>query len=113
MKCESSVRHAFHGTNLAIGRASDAEWYAYSAAWLVYGGILLVLGIWRGHAVLRYASLALVWLAVGKVFVFDMGTLAGIYRALSFLGLGAVLIAVGFFYQRFVFMRPNSLWLGR
>ena len=65
-----------------------------------------MLGVWRGYAILRYASLALVWLAVGKVFAFDMRALAGFYRALSFLGLGAGLIAVGYFYQRFVFKRP-------
>lgn len=66
----------------------------------------MVLGIRRGNAVLRYASLALVWLAVGKVFLFDMGIMEGFYRALSFLGLGAVLIAIGYFYQRFVFKGP-------
>jgi uncharacterized membrane protein len=40
-----------------------------------------------------------------KVFLIDMSDLTGIYRALSFLGLGAVLIGIGWFYQRLLFPR--------
>jgi len=40
-----------------------------------------------------------------KVFFIDMSDLTGIYRALSFLGLGAVLIVIGWFYQRLLFPR--------
>ena len=42
-------------------------------------------------------------LTVLKVFLIDMSDLTGIYRALSFLGLGAVLIGIGWFYQRLLF----------
>ncbi|WP_292544933.1 DUF2339 domain-containing protein, partial [Mesorhizobium sp.] len=38
--------------------------------------------------------------AVMKVFLFDMSELEGVLRALSFIGLGAVLIGIGLFYQR-------------
>ena len=102
------VRHAFHGGVLAGGGTSDAEWYSYSAAWIVYAGVLLALGILRGHAILRYASLAVLMLTVGKVFPFDMAALTGLYRAVSFLGLGASLVAIGWLYQRFVFPRPAA-----
>jgi uncharacterized membrane protein len=40
-----------------------------------------------------------------KVFLVDMSDLTGIYRALSFLGLGVVLIGIGWFYQRLLFPR--------
>ena len=97
------IRHAFHGTVLSLGPTTDGEWYAYSAGWLIYAAVLLALGIWRGATGLRYASLALVMLTVLKVFAFDMSALTGILRALSFLGLGATLIGLGYFYRRFVF----------
>jgi len=97
------VRHAFHGSRLAHGIASDAEWYTYSLAWLCYAGVLLAVGIWRGVDVLRHASLGIFMLTVAKVFLFDMANLTGIYRALSFVGLGLALVAVGYFYRRFVF----------
>jgi uncharacterized membrane protein len=97
------IRHAFHGTQLSRGVTTDGEWYAYSAGWLIYAAVLLGLGIWRGAAGLRYASLAIVMLTVLKVFAFDMSALTGIFRALSFLGLGLTLIGLGYFYRRFVF----------
>ena len=88
---------------LSRGPTTDGEWYAYSAGWLVYAAVLLALGIWRGATGLRYASLAIVMLTVLKVFAFDMSALTGIFRALSFLGLGLTLIGLGYFYRRFVF----------
>ncbi|MEO1398474.1 MAG: DUF2339 domain-containing protein [Pseudomonadota bacterium] len=38
----------------------------------------------------------------------DMASLTGIWRALSFIGLGAALVAIGLFYQRFVSVRPAA-----
>jgi uncharacterized membrane protein len=97
------VRHAFQGSRLGYGWSSDAEWYAYSVAWLTFAAVLLALAIWRGYVALRYASLGIVMVTVAKVFLSDMAALTGIYRALSFIGLGLVLVAVGYFYRRFVF----------
>jgi uncharacterized membrane protein len=100
------VRHHFQGPVLSNGGVSDAEWYAYSAAWLGLSGVLLALGIRGRSAALRYGSLGVLVLTVGKVFLFDMEALTGLYRAASFAGLGLCLIAVGYLYQRFVFNAP-------
>lgn len=97
------VRQAFHGEMLAGGRLEDAEMYAYSLAWVVFGALLLVLGIVRRSLALRHASLGVMLLAVAKVFVFDTSHLEGLYRVLSFLGLGVSLLVLGYLYQRFVF----------
>ncbi len=96
------IRRAFHGTILAAGAISDAEWYAYSAGWLIFAGLVLAAGMIRREPILRYAGLALILVAVAKVFMFDMSALTGLYRALSFLGLGAALVAIGFFYRKYV-----------
>jgi uncharacterized membrane protein len=61
---------------------------------------LLVAGVRGGSYALRAASGALIAIAVAKVFLFDMSNLEGVLRALSFIGLGAVLIGIGLFYQR-------------
>jgi len=95
------VRHAFHGSRLDVGSTTTAEWFAYSLAWLLFAGSLLGLGLRFGQAALRHAGLALLALTVVKVFLFDMAALTGLYRALSFLGLGAGLLLVGYLYQRF------------
>ena len=44
-------------------------------------------------------------LTILKAFVIDMSTLTGAYRALSFMGLGIVLVAIGWLYQRILFRR--------
>ena len=95
------VRHWFHGTFLDSGGvASDAEWYAYSAAWLIYGVALMVCGIVFRQPKLRALALAIGAVVAAKVFLFDMATLSGLYRAASFLGFGASLIGLGYLYQR-------------
>jgi uncharacterized membrane protein len=94
------IRHAFRGENLIWGECSQGEWYAYSAAWLALAAIGLAVGLLRGNEWLRRAALAALALVVAKVFLFDMAALAGVLRALSFLGLGAVLVAIGYAYRR-------------
>ena len=97
------VKRGFQGPVLYLSHQSDAEFYAYSVAWLALAGAILALGIYRKLAVLRYASLAVLLVAVAKVFVFDMADLTGLYKVASFLGLGLVLVGIGYVYQRFVF----------
>src|SRR6185312_5380183 len=100
------LRQWFQGSRLDSGDAGDAENYAYSVGWILYGVALLVAGIVRGGATLRWASLAVVVLAMGKVFLFDASQLTGLYRVASFLGLGLSLMAIGYVYQRVVFRHP-------
>ncbi|SLN33911.1 DUF2339 domain-containing protein [Oceanibacterium hippocampi] len=101
------VRRAFHGSDLNIASGQTvAESYCYSLAWLVYALALLGLGIRLRLQPLRFASLAVLLVAVAKVFLFDMAGLDGLYRVASFLGLGLALVGIGYLYQRFVFARP-------
>lgn len=74
--------------------------FTYSAFFMIFGAILLVLGFWRGSSFLRWQALLLLALAIGKVFLVDVSELSQGYRILSFLGLGALLLAVSFIYQR-------------
>lgn len=96
-----SVRRAFKGEFIGLWSGlGQLETYTYSALWLVIGVVLLTAGVWLKSQVLRIASAALIAIAVVKVFLFDMSELEGVLRALSFIGLGAVLIGIGLFYQR-------------
>jgi uncharacterized membrane protein len=94
------IRHAFRGENLIWGTCGEGEWYAYSAAWLAYAAIGLGLGLYWRAEWLRRAALAGIGIVALKVFVSDMAELTGVLRALSFMGLGAVLIAIGYAYRR-------------
>ncbi|MFG1358805.1 DUF2339 domain-containing protein [Xanthobacter pseudotagetidis] len=94
------VSRLFQGPVLDPAAISSAEWYAYSAAWLGFGILLLALGLWRRSRTLRLASAAVMVVTVLKVFLSDMSDLEGALRAFSFIGLGLVLVAMGWLYQR-------------
>ena len=89
-------------------RASNAEYYAYSAVWLLLGLALLAYGMWRKSVEARLASAFFIIATTLKVFAFDLAGLEGALRALSFLGLGAALIGIGLVYQRFVFSKAPA-----
>jgi uncharacterized membrane protein len=98
------VRRLFHGSMIgAMTPITDAEQYAYSAVWLVFGVALLTAGFFLRSQPARLASAAVVAITIGKVFLVDLADLTGIFRALSFIGLGAVLIGIALLYQRLLF----------
>jgi uncharacterized membrane protein len=99
------IRRLYHGPNLGSGATGDAEQYTYSIAWLIFGVVLLAIGILVNSERARLASGAVIALTILKAFLVDMSTLAGVYRALSFIGLGLVLVAIGWLYQRILFRR--------
>ena len=61
---------------------------------------MLVSGFRRGSALLRWQALVLLAVTISKVFLLDTSTLSQGYRIVSFLALGALLLAVSFAYQR-------------
>ncbi|WP_411035010.1 DUF2339 domain-containing protein [Shinella sp. BYT-45] len=95
------VRRYWHGEGIADWKGFlQPETYTYSVVWLLLGVLLLAVGSKFDSKSVRLASAGLVLIAVIKVFLIDMANLEGILRALSFIGLGAVLIGIGLFYQR-------------
>lgn len=95
------VRRFWQGQNIADWKGFlQGETYTYSVVWLLLGVLLLVLGSRFNAKSIRIASAVLVFVAVLKVFLIDMANLEGFLRALSFIGLGAVLIGIGLFYQK-------------
>jgi uncharacterized membrane protein len=96
-----SVRRFYHGADISDWKGFlQSELYTYSVVWLLLGVALLVLGYRFRSTTLRIASAILVFIAVIKVFLIDMSNLEGLYRALSFFGLGVALIGIGRFYQK-------------
>lgn len=102
------VRQVFRGSDLARGTASAAEQYAYSAAWVCLAVGLLVTGLLVRRRWVRLAALGVMTLAVVKVFLFDMASLADTFRVLSFLGLGASLLLLAWIYKRFVLVKEDG-----
>jgi uncharacterized membrane protein len=101
------IRRLYHGPILTRGETTGVEQYTYSIAWLAFGVALLGIGIVFNSQRARLASAAVIALTILKAFLVDMSTLTGVYRALSFMCLGLVLVAIGWLYQRILFRRQT------
>ncbi|MCA1409854.1 DUF2339 domain-containing protein [Bradyrhizobium sp. NBAIM20] len=99
------IRRFYHGPVLLYGGTTSAEQYTYSIGWLAFGVALLGVGILVNSERARLASAAVIALTIFKAFAVDVWTLTGVYRALSFMCLGVVLVAIGWLYQRILFRR--------
>jgi len=72
-----------------------------SVAWAVYGTALIVVGIVRRYAPVRYLAIALLAVTIVKAFLSDLSMLGGIYRIIGFVGLGVFLLLGAWLYQRY------------
>jgi uncharacterized membrane protein len=75
-----------------------AKQLSLSVVWALYAVGLLVAG--RVRRLLRVMGLVLLSLTTLKVFLVDLSSLERIYRIISFIMLGAILLVVSYFYQR-------------
>jgi len=99
------IRQAVHGPSLQGPGAvpGQVELYLYSGGMLLYGFAILAAGVRFNSVALRGGSLLVVLATIGKVFLYDVSGLEGLWRVGSFLGMGIALLAVSWFYGRYVF----------
>ena len=74
---------------------------ALSIFWLIYSIILLAVGIIGKYKGARLGGLALLILAIFKLFFYDLWSLGTLYRIISSISLGVVLLAISFVYQKY------------
>lgn len=74
----------------------------YTIAWALFALGLLGLGIWKQARAARYAALALLSVAVLKLFFHDLARLAQLYRIGALFGVAVIAILASFAYQRFL-----------
>ncbi|HJR08778.1 MAG TPA: DUF2339 domain-containing protein [Pyrinomonadaceae bacterium] len=77
-----------------------AQNLSLSLVWTLYGGAMLLYGHSRANRLLRIMALVLLTATALKVFFLDLAVLEKFYRIVSFLVLGAILLAVSFLYQQ-------------
>jgi uncharacterized membrane protein len=89
------------GTDAARVRDLElAKQLSLSVIWILYGAGLLLVGSMRRVRLLRLMGLGLLSLTALKVFFWDLSSLDRVYRIVSFIVLGAILLAVSYLYQR-------------
>jgi uncharacterized membrane protein len=92
----ASPTHVFETTNVSFQRAQTVV----SIFWGAGGFLLLVVGLRRRLPALRSAGFVLLGAALAKAFLFDLSSLTAFARALSFLGLGTLLLVAAVVHQQ-------------
>ena len=87
-------------TYLALHRIEIERDFTYSALWMAYGAMLMIIGFLRQSAFVRWQALLLIAATIAKVFIYDVSQLDRGYRIVSFIVLGVLLLAISFVYQR-------------
>ncbi len=72
-----------------------------SAAWTIYGVILMVWGIFKKTTYERFTAITLFIIVIIKVFLVDTANLGDLYRFFSFIILGGFLLLTGYLYYRY------------
>jgi uncharacterized membrane protein len=83
------------------GEAREIGQAWLSAFWTATGLAAVVWGMVRRSPKARLGGLALLTIAIAKVWTYDLAELEELARALSFVALGLLLLAGAFAYQRF------------
>ncbi|MDW3112013.1 DUF2339 domain-containing protein [Vibrio sp. 1727] len=96
-----SIRQFWQTTSMMLYQpTSMAELFSYSVAGLLVGGLLTWRGVTQQGLMMQRVGLAVLAGVALKVFLWDVSSLDGFWRAISFLGLGASLIALGWLFQK-------------
>jgi len=72
-----------------------------TASWSVLAFVLFAAGMLLTERVYRWTGLGILAAALGRVVVFDVWKQETIYRVLTFMALGVVLMALGFLYNKY------------
>ena len=79
-----------------------------SAAWGVYGAILLVAGLRLSLVRMRQVALGTLLLVVAKLFLIDLAKLETIWRVLLFMGFGGVFLVLSYYFQKLWRDKPEE-----
>jgi uncharacterized membrane protein len=94
----------FLGGWLFLGETAAIAEPAWSLTliWAVIAGGLFALGLACRERIARWWGLGILAIALGRVVLVDVWQLDTLSRILTFLGLGAILLALGFVYNRWL-----------
>lgn len=84
-----------------FGQAAGAKQATLSAWFTLYGFGLILVGIWKTSAPLRWAGIGLLAVTAVKVFVIDLAAVAVAFRIFSLAVLGGLLILASLAYSRY------------
>ena len=108
------LRLAGHGVLALLVAFECARWGLYSplisekmglslisAAWALQAVVVIWMGLVTRNSSLRYMGFVLFGLAIGKALLIDMSGMEKVYRMVSFIACGLLMVVAGYFYHRY------------
>jgi Predicted membrane protein (DUF2339)/Protein of unknown function (DUF3999) len=89
------------GTPEAMAGNGLRAMLSVSVLWALYASVLMAIGFRRSDRFSRYAATALFGLTLVKLFLVDLWELRAVYRIVSFVILGLLLVVASYVYSRF------------
>ncbi|WP_343033446.1 DUF2339 domain-containing protein [Alteromonas profundi] len=97
----SVIRKVFHQGNMTMDLGvTQGELYTYSVVWLFIATATIFIAQFRRSITGVKIGFGVLFVVITKAFVIDMANLEGLYRALSFIGLGLSLVGIGWLFQK-------------
>jgi hypothetical protein len=87
--------------------AAVSQDLTYTIGWLLFGLFLLTAGIYMHARPARVAAVVMIAVTTFKCFLYDLGSLGGLYRVGSLVGLAVSLALVALALQKFVLVKPS------
>lgn len=84
-----------------LARLRNLQNLSLSILWAAYASMLMVVGMMKHLRLARILSLVLFAIVIGKVFLVDSSELSELYRILSFITLGTILLGISFLFYRY------------
>jgi uncharacterized membrane protein len=91
-----------------LANPAMARQVALSILWAVCGFVAVVVGFRRKLASLRYAALLLLGITLLKILLIDMADVRAVWRILSFIAVGGLLLGVSYIYHKQTESRQTS-----
>jgi hypothetical protein len=88
--------------------AAVSQDLTYTIGWLIFGMFVLTGGIYTHARPARVAAVALIAVTTVKCFLYDLGSLGGLYRVGSLVGLAIALSLVALAIQKYVLAKPQE-----
>lgn len=82
------------------GDLSNMRNLVISLLWGIYSLTLFVIGIAKKYNVVKKSAFVLSFLTITKVFLFDLSVLSRVYRVISLVALGLILLVISYFYHK-------------
>lgn len=75
--------------------------YLISIIWILYAGIISIIGIFKNKEYLKIAGIWISILSIIRVFIYDLSGVDAVYKLAAFLTTGTILMIISYYYNRY------------